>query len=127
MMYLVDTNVILEILLDQAKKKDCRTFLDSNVHQCCMSDFSLHSIGVILFKYNKEQVFKNLVADIMQQLEILTLPRDLYRDLADARANLKLDFDDAYQFCLAKSYRLTIATMDTDFKRAMGEIEVRFL
>ena len=126
-MYLVDTNVILEILLDQAKKKDCRTFLNSNVHQCCISDFSLHSIGVILFRYNKEQVFKNLVADIMPQLEVLTLPRDLYGDLADARAKFKLDFDDAYQFCLARSYRLTVATMDADFRKAMGEIEVTFL
>lgn len=102
-MYLVDTNVILEILLDQVKKEDCRNFLKSNVDQCCISDFSLHSIGVILFRYNKERLFKNLIADVMQQLEILTLPRDLYGDLADARTNFGLDFDDAYQFPARKA------------------------
>jgi uncharacterized protein len=126
-MYLVDTNVILEILLDQVKKEDCRDFLKSNVDQCRISDFSLHSIGVILFRYNKERLFKNLIADVMQQLEILTLPRDLYGDLADARTNFRLDFDDAYQFRIAKHHNLAIATMDADFKKIAKEIEVLFL
>lgn len=127
MMYLVDTNVILEILLNQAKKENCRDFLKLNVNQCSISDFSLHSIGVILFRYNKERIFKNLITDIMQQFEVLTLPHDLYEDLTDARTEFGLDFDDAYQFRIAKHNNLTIATMDADFKKIADEIKVLFL
>jgi uncharacterized protein len=126
-MYLVDTNIILEILLNQTKTEDCRVFLKSNYNQCHLSDFSLHSIGVILFRYNKEQVFKNLIADIAHQFEILTLPHNLYENLADVRTMFKLDFDDAYQFMLAKHYNLTIATMDADFKKITDEVKVIFL
>jgi len=49
-MYLVDTNIFLEILLKQDKSKDCKDFLDKNMDQINITDFSLHSIGVILFQ-----------------------------------------------------------------------------
>ena len=57
MTYLVDTNIFLEILLSQERKDDCKSFLDENVGSLFISDFSLHSIGVILFSDNKEGVF----------------------------------------------------------------------
>jgi predicted nucleic acid-binding protein len=49
-MYFIDTNVFLEILLAQDKKDICKDFLNSNVENLSISDFSLHSIGVILSK-----------------------------------------------------------------------------
>jgi predicted nucleic acid-binding protein len=55
-MYLVDTNVFLEILLTQEKQDACRKFLETNVGSLFISDFSLHSIGVILFRNNKEEI-----------------------------------------------------------------------
>lgn len=48
---LVDTNVWLERLLDQEKSKVAAHFLDSTPTEWLfVSDFSLHSIGVILCK-----------------------------------------------------------------------------
>jgi predicted nucleic acid-binding protein len=41
--------------------------------------------------------------------------------------NFKLDFDDAYQFNIAKEHDLKIVTMDKDFKKVENEIEVVFL
>jgi len=74
-MYLVDTNIFLEILLEQEKKEKCKKFLNENIESLCISDFSLHSIGVILFRNNKEEVFKNFVDDIIPNIEIVTLPK----------------------------------------------------
>ncbi len=51
-MYLLDTNIFLEILLGQEKKDECKKFLIANEDNIFISDFSLHSIGVILFRHN---------------------------------------------------------------------------
>jgi len=52
-MFLVDTNVFLEILLSQEKEETCKSFLDDNIGKLHVTDFSLHSIGVIPFRYDK--------------------------------------------------------------------------
>ena len=74
-MFLVDTNVFLEILLGQEKKETCKQFLDNNIGNLNISDFSLHSIGVILFRYNKEDVFQRFIQDVMPQVRLLSLCR----------------------------------------------------
>lgn len=48
-MYLVDTNIWLERLLDQEKSEEVGRFLAKTpTNRLIISDFSLHSIGVIL-------------------------------------------------------------------------------
>ena len=46
-MFLVDTNIFLEILLGQDKKEVCKRFLDKNIGNLNITDFSLHSLGDI--------------------------------------------------------------------------------
>jgi predicted nucleic acid-binding protein len=99
-MFLVDTNVFLEILLGQNKKEDCKKFLDSNVGNLNITDFSLHSIGIILFKYGKEKIFQKFVEDILHNIKLLSLPMERYKEIVNIRRNLNLDFDDAYQYML---------------------------
>jgi len=42
-MFLVDTNVFLEILLKQDKREDCKKFLDNNIGNLNITDFfALH-------------------------------------------------------------------------------------
>jgi len=48
--YLVDTNIFLEVILGQEKKEACKNFLNTHIGYLYISDFSLHSIGVILLK-----------------------------------------------------------------------------
>ena len=52
-MFLVDTNIFWEIFLDQDKRSDCVRFLETNLGNFSITDFTLHSIGVILFRYGK--------------------------------------------------------------------------
>ena len=124
-MFLVDTNVFLEILLRGDKKEDCEKFLESNIGNLNITDFSLHSIGVILFRYGKEEVFGKFVEDIMPNIRFLSLPRELYREVINARS-LNLDFDDTYQYSVAKYYGLKVVTMDRDFER-IKDLKVLFL
>ena len=125
-MFLVDTNVFLEILLKRDKKEDCKKFLDNSIGNLNITDFSLHSIGVILFRYGKEEVFRKFVEDIMPNIKPLSLPMELYREVVNVRKSLNLDFDDAYQYSVAKYYGLKVVTMDRDFER-IKDSEILFL
>jgi predicted nucleic acid-binding protein len=125
-MLLVDTNVFLEILLGRDKKERCKTFLDTNIGNLHITDFSLHSIGIILFRYRKEGVFRNFVEDVLPNIRLLTLPIELYSELVTVIKSLNFDFDDAYQYSVAKYYGLKVVTMDNDFEK-VRDIEILFL
>lgn len=116
-MYLVDTNIFLEILLGQKKKIACKDFLEEHIGSLNISDFSLHSVGVILFRYGKEDMFQNFLDDVLSNIEILSLPGGSYHNVVHNKKNLNLDFDDSYQYSVAKNYGLTIVTLDNDFKK----------
>ncbi len=126
-MYLVDTNIFLEILLEQARKITCKNFLSTHTGHLHISDFSLHSIGVILFRNGKEDVFKKFIQDALPNTEIVTLTKDSYPNLTEDKKTFGLDFDDVYQFNIAKKTGLTLVTMDKDFKSVQHEIQVLFL
>src|SRR5437667_433564 len=70
---LVDTNIFLEILLDQPARPKCEAFLDNNEDAAGISDFSLHSLGVLLFRKNRAELFRRFVSDILPELSVLTL------------------------------------------------------
>jgi len=125
-MFLVDTNIFLEILLGQDKKKDCKKYLDNNIGKLNITDFSLHSIGVILFRYGKEDIFQKFIEDVIPAVKILSLPVEQYREVVGDRRILNLDFDDAYQYSVAKYYGLKVVTMDKDFER-IKDVEILFL
>ena len=74
MTFLVDTNIFLEILLGRAKKESCKGFLEKNMGELSITDFSLHSIGVILFRYHKKALFDDFIKDVMPKVDLLSLP-----------------------------------------------------
>jgi predicted nucleic acid-binding protein len=124
---LVDTNVFLEILLNQQGTKKCQDFLDKDAGAAWISDFSLHSIGVLLFRRGRAELFRKFIKDTLAQLTVLTLSSAGYEEVVLTGHKFGLDFDDAYQFCVAKESGLTIATQDKDFERVKGEIAVTFI
>jgi predicted nucleic acid-binding protein len=126
-MYLIDTNVFLEVLLTQERREICKGFLDENAGALFISDFSLHSIGVILFRNKREDVFQQFVHDAIPNIKIITLSKESYGDLTEIRRKKGLDFDDAYQYKIAKENNLKIVTMDKDFEKVKGEVNIIFL
>lgn len=125
-MFLVDTNIFLEILLEQEKKEDCKAFLKKNSGAICISDFSLHSIGVILFRNKKPELFSDFIKDTMPNVRIITLPADAYQDLPKTKKKFGSDFDDSYQYLIAKNLKLDVVTLDSDFK-GFSDLNVKFL
>lgn len=116
-MYLIDTNIFLEVLLKQEHSNKCKTFLDENIDDLNISDFSIHSIGIILFKYNQENIFSRFIEDVVSNVNTLSLPRENYKEVIETRKQHALDFDDSYQFNLAKVNNLSLVTLDKDFKK----------
>lgn len=125
-MILADTNVFLEILLKQKKSDICKAFLNDNAPALFVSDFSLHSIGIVLLKCKAIDVFRQFRNDTLPTISVLSLPTDAYEFLIDAAQKFALDFDDAYQHAVAKNFSLKIATLDHDFKR-VDDIDIIFL
>ena len=125
-MYLFDTNIFLEILLGQKKSADCKRILADNINSIFISDFSLHSIGVILFRNRQEKVFNSFVTDVLPKIEIVSLSIESYKNLSKLN-KYNLDFDDSYQYKVAEEQELTILTMDKDFMRVKDKIKVKFL
>lgn len=116
--YLVDTNVWLERLLDQNKSLIASRFFDLiPTEQLFVSDFSIHSIGVILSRLKKLDVFERFIDDLFINGQLEQLSLDVI-DLLNVAMNIKkykLDFDDAYQFSIAQKYDMTLITFDKNF------------
>lgn len=127
MKYLVDTNIFLEILLNQNGRKRCETFLQGEKGAAWMSDFTLHSIGVLSFRQKRPELFTRFAADTLPQFNVLSLSKPGYSNVADAHTRYGLDFDDAYQLATALENGLGIATQDRDFQRARAVLNVRIL
>ena len=125
-MFLLDTNIFLEIILNQSKKEDCKNFLFNNQRNLFISDFSLHSIGVILFRQKMNNYFNLFLQDITNIIDVISIPLNQLCSIKDASNKYNLDFDDAYQYSIANLYNLEIVTLDNDFQK-VSEIKVRFL
>lgn len=127
MSFLVDTNVFLEILLNQAGRVKCEQFLQQNIGRLAIADFSLHSIGVIALRRRQIKLFSDFLADSLPNLELLHLDRVGYPAVARAAQVFNLDFDDAYQFTVAQAHGLAIVTQDQHFARVKSQVEIQFL
>ena len=119
-MYLVDTNVWLERLLDQERSWEVGRFLDLvSSDQLFITDFAFHSIGIVLSRLNCVGAFLQFVRDafIDGDVSIVCLgPEDMAK-VVDVMQKFNLDFDDAYQYVVAERYGLTIVSFDSDFDR----------
>ena len=119
-MYLVDTNVWLERLLDQERSEEVGQFLtEIATDELVVSDFTLHSIGVILDRLGQRAVFPQFVDDLFLQVGVMlvSVPPESMRLLVEVMDRFNLDFDDAYQYVAAEESRLVIVSFDHDFDR----------
>ncbi len=123
---LLDTNIFLEILLEQDRSKACKELLRKNLGEMYISDFTLHSIGVILFKQNEDELFLKFITDILHKIQLLSLPRNKYITVVSNRKKYKLDFDDSYQLSVCKHFGLKLITMDHDFKK-IEDTDIEFI
>ncbi|WP_461833771.1 type II toxin-antitoxin system VapC family toxin [Desulfothermus sp.] len=81
-------------------------------------------MGVILFRHRKELIYFKFIVDVVSKVKIVSLSLSSYKELVQIRERYNLDFDDAYQFQISIEKGLKIITMDKDFDRVRGVIEV---
>lgn len=121
MVYLIDTNIFLEVLLGQPKAAICEKFLNKFYDESqpmIVSLFSVHSIFINLINRKKFEKAESFIAKLTKSGNIL-----LYRDdaedhfeIIDVCNKTGLDFDDGMQYYIAKRAGCkAIISYDSDF------------
>jgi predicted nucleic acid-binding protein len=118
--YLLDTNIWLERLLGQAQSQLVGELLETvPTEELCLTDFSLHSIGVICGRLKQATVFTKFVQDVVIDggLEVVSLSPEAMQRIEAVINIYRLDFDDAYQYLAAEQEQATIVSFDKDFDK----------
>jgi len=118
--YLLDTNIFLELLLDQNEAASVQALLTTRVPaDLHISDLAFHSIGIILYQKNAAHLFSAFVRDLFSDggITILSLASEDVMRVEQVAAAFWLDFDDAYQYVVAEKFDLILISFDTDFDR----------
>jgi hypothetical protein len=119
-MYLVDTNVWLERLLDQAKSGEVGRFLGRvSSDRLFMTDFAFHTIGVVMSRLDRADALLRFVQDVFVDgaVGLIRLEPEEVEQIVLAKKQFNLDFDDAYQYVAAEKHGLTVVSFDMDFER----------
>jgi predicted nucleic acid-binding protein len=126
-MYLIDTNIFLEYILRRPRAKEVRDFFyRADLSKLNITDFSLHTIGVIYLREHKSAEFLTFINDdiIATGINVISLSPEHFSKITDAASRFHLDFDDAYQYAAADTHRLSIVSFDRDFDRTeKGRLE----
>jgi uncharacterized protein len=116
--YLLDTNIWLERLRGQPQSATVGQLLDAlPIEQMVITDFTLHSIGVILGRLGEREVFLQFVQDVVidGEIAVISLPATAMYRVVTLMDGYSLDFDDAYQYVVAERDKATIVSFDGDF------------
>ena len=119
-MYLIDSNILLELLLDQENAGDVERFLRGvPVETLYISEFSLYSVGIVLLRRGMYDIFVRFVDDLLVSggIRLVQLSVEDMQSIASKAQRFNLDFDDAYQYVSAEKLHLTIVSFDSDFDR----------
>jgi uncharacterized protein len=117
-MLLIDTNVWLELLLDQEKADQVRNlFQRIDASLMAISEFSLYSIAIILIRLNKDDLFLDFLNDTIEEsgLEVVRLGLNDLKEAVAATKKFNLDFDDAYQYVAGSKHDYLLVSFDADF------------
>ena len=116
--YLLDTNIFLELLLEQGNSDSVRALLTSkSPEELSISDLAFHSIGIILYQKNAAHLFTDFIRDLFGDggIAIISLGSEDMERLERVSTTFNLDFDDAYQYVIAEKFGLVLVSFDTDF------------
>ena len=118
-MYLVDTNIFLEALLEQDRDAEVNSFLESiDLSTICITDLSLYSIGILLFRLKKFALFTPFLDEtVLDGVGVHSLSVEDLKTLTQPIQKFNLDFEDAYQYAVAEKFNLQLISFDRDFDR----------
>ena len=74
MRFLIDTNIFLEVILSQKQADISRNLLsDIQQHDFFISDYSLHSVGILLFRRNQHDAFIEFLTDMISNAGVVMI------------------------------------------------------
>jgi predicted nucleic acid-binding protein len=105
-MYLVDTNIFLEVLLLQHKKEECEKLLDQfrkGKEIGLVTDFTVHSIIVIMSNYERLDGLRIFLYSLTAYKGLRIYPTNLQNEIkaTELASENKLDMDNAIQYAVA--------------------------
>jgi predicted nucleic acid-binding protein len=116
--FLIDTNVWLEVLLEQEKSPQVKRFFQAvEAEQLAISEFSIYSIGIILTRLKKDELFQDFLSDTIEDsgIAVIRLDADGLKQVLKFQREFHLDFDDAYQYAAAVQHDCALISFDADF------------
>lgn len=119
-MFLLDTNIWLELLLKQEKADEVRRLMEADEGpQFSLTELSLYSVGIILARLKKDDAFLDFLSDTLEEsaVRVIRLDTEGLKEVVAVRRRFGLDFDDAYQYVAAEKYNLILVSFDSDFDR----------
>lgn len=127
MQFLLDANCFTEVVRNRPRAGDVRRLLtEVPASHLGISDFALHSLGVVMRRHGVLDRFPVLIRDVDLGgvLAVLPLtPAEMSKVVEVSRTH-NLDFDDAYQYAVAELHNLKIVSLDADFDRTpRGRLE----
>jgi len=120
-MYLVDTNIFLEVLLAGPRKNECEQFLTrlkNGVEIGVITDFSVHSTLVIMEGFGKREQLKIFLKSLLAYKGLRVHTTELTDEIEaiDISYKVKLDLDDAIQYHTASKLKTeAIVSFDKHF------------
>jgi predicted nucleic acid-binding protein len=119
-LYLLDTNIFLEVLLDQEKAAACRNVIEtlSEGRPGWVTSFSRHAIEAIMGRKKSNgktvEIFLSFLDEHPYLFSYTTTLQEEF-EIAKSLPKTPLDFDDALQYYVAKKKNLSLVTLDRDF------------
>lgn len=120
-MYLVDTNIFLAVLLSEDRKDECKRFLrllQEDKQSGVVTDFTIHSIIVIMSQLSKLKELKTFLLSLLAYNGLhvyFTTVGDEVR-AAEIAMEQNLDMDDAIQYSAAlKAEADAVVSFDKHF------------
>lgn len=118
-MILIDTNIFIELLLDQEKSSQCQKFLAKASRgeiKCVVTSFTVHAVEGLLTQKSKK--IENFLKNIEKSTGIQVIQTEIgrEREISKIAQESELDFDDSLQLSTARRTGAEkIVSFDSDF------------
>ncbi len=120
--YLIDTNIFLEVLLNQDNKESCLTLLkliEKGEIRVIVTSFALHSIAIILEKLKGIDYYRDFLEIITTSEGLMTYsttPQDEI-EICKISKRFNLTFDDSLHYFVTKTFKLKLVSLDSDLDK----------